>query len=270
MTKSFYNQAYKIGNSLFYDREDSKRIKKNFQIVNDFIKNTNFYKPDAKILEIGCGLANWPKLFPGYYGAEYSKSAVERVKQRDKNINIFETDAQDLCFVNEYFDRIFSFATLEHCPNPHKAFTEIDRVLKKGGSAMIAPAWHCRSWTVKKLEYQTYSEINFLEGIQKFFIPFREHILYRALIALPRRLVLELLSLFGKKEIPLFFKKLYPKWDLIEKYGHVADDDACASICIHSAIIFFKSRNYKILSHKSFLERIMSRHGPIIVKKYAS
>jgi len=44
MTKSFYNQAYKVGNSLFYDREDSKRIKENFQIINDFIKNTNPYK----------------------------------------------------------------------------------------------------------------------------------------------------------------------------------------------------------------------------------
>lgn len=49
----------------------------------------------------------------------------------------------------------------------------------------------------------------------------------------------------------LRYRTLFPRWDLIEPYGDVSDDDAVADIDPHAAVRFFKSRGYEILSHSA-------------------
>ena len=132
---------------------------------------------------------------------------------------------------------------------------------------MIAPAWHCRSWTVKKIEQRPWTELTFIEKIERFSIPLREHIVFRTLWVLPMRLWTELVMLFSESRMALRFKVLYPRWDLIEKYGHVSDDDAVSDIDSHAGICFFKTRGYRILSHPNLLRRLLARHEAVIVKK---
>lgn len=52
-------------------------------------------------------------------------------------VNFIRTDATQLCFADESFDVVFSFATFEHLPDPESTLSEIARVLKKGGHAYI-------------------------------------------------------------------------------------------------------------------------------------
>lgn len=132
---------------------------------------------------------------------------------------------------------------------------------------MIAPAWNCRSWTVKKIEQQPWSELSCFQKVERLSIPLREHIVYRAFFALPKRLWHEFLFHFRHSEIRLQFNALKPRWDLIEKYGHVSDDDAVADIDSHSAILFFKSRGYVLESHPTFIRRLLARHEPVMVQK---
>jgi len=272
MSLKFYNEVYKSGHPSGYDGGVDgmpDRVKKLWSKTETWLIDSGLkVNTTAKILEVGSGMSYLSKIHPGWHGAEYSKSAVQRVKERDgQDTQIFEEDAQYLSFQTNYFDGIFTWATLEHVPNPDKAFREIHRVLKKGGGALIAPAWNCRSWTVKKIEQQPLSELSFKEKIERFFIPIREHIIYRALFAIPIRLSYELYFFFVKSELSLRYKSLQPNWELIEKYGHVSDDDALADIDIHSAILFFLSRGYIIRSHPNFLSRLFSRHEPLIVQK---
>ena len=131
---------------------------------------------------------------------------------------------------------------------------------------MIAPAWNCRPWTVKKLEDRPYNELSLSERFGKFLIPLRELVVIRAFIALPKRLWGEFLLLTGGKQ-PLRYQTLSPRWDLIEIYGHVSDDDAVAGIDPHSAIVFFKSRGYDIVSHPTMKSRLMATHQDVIVRK---
>lgn len=224
-------------------------------------------RPDASILEIGCGMAYLSDIHPGWHGAEYSKTAVERVKQaKGKDVKIVEADAQNLLFQDGLFDGVFTWATLEHVPDPNRAFVEIDRVLRSDGYGLIAPAWNCRSWTVKKLEDRPWYELTWIERFEKVLIPFRELLIVRALVALPRRLWSELMMLLGGPQ-PLRYRVLVPRWDLIEQYGHVSDDDAVASIDPHAAICFFKSRGYEVLSHRTLLSRLVVRHEPVVIRK---
>ncbi|MBU4376145.1 MAG: class I SAM-dependent methyltransferase [Candidatus Omnitrophica bacterium] len=224
-------------------------------------------KLSSSVLEVGCGLAYLKDIHPGWHGIEYSRSAVEGVKAKyGKDVKIYEADVQRLPFPNQSFDGIYSWATLEHVPDPHKAFIEIDRVLKEGGYALIAPAWNCRSWTVRKLPQLPYASLTFWEKVQKYSVGLRENICFRAILCLPGRIYDEL-RLLTRKQVSLRFKTLYPRWDIIEKMGHVTDDDAVAAIDPHSAITFFKSRNYEILSHPTWFSRMMARHEPVIVRK---
>ncbi len=92
--------------------------------------------------------------------------------------------------------------------------------------------------------------------------------MFRAAVALPNRLWSEFLMwLNPKRELPLRYVKLYPRWDLIEKYGHVSDDDAVANIDSHAAIVFFKTRGYSVYSHPNFIRRLLARHEAILIKK---
>lgn len=58
-------------------------------------------------------------------------------RARAAGVHFIRTDATRLCFADETFDVVFSFATFEHLPDPRSTFTEIARVLKKGGHACI-------------------------------------------------------------------------------------------------------------------------------------
>jgi SAM-dependent methyltransferase len=272
MSIEFYNEVYISGHPSGYDGGANgmpDRVKNLWSKTNTWLIASGLnVNTQAKICEVGSGMCYLSKIHKGWHGAEYSKSAVQRVKERDgEDTQIFEEDAQYLSFQSNYFDGIFTWATLEHVPNPDKAFREIHRVLKRARSALIAPAWNCRSWTVKKIEQQPLNELSIKEKIELFSIPIREHIVYRALFALPKRCWDELHLFFNKGEVSLRYKSLQPNYELIEKYGHVSDDDALADIDIHSAILFFKSRGYIIKSHPSFFSRLFSRHEPLIVQK---
>lgn len=111
------------------------------------------------------------------------------------------------------------------------------------------------------------SELSWLERIDRGSIPFRELLVVRAGMALPKRVCEEIQLAFGVKTVPLRYKALQPSWDLIEQYGHVSDDDAVADIDPHAGICFFKSRGYEIISHSSLLSRLIARHEPLIVRK---
>jgi len=273
MTKTFYNEVYQAKHPSRYDGGENgmpQRTAKLTQETLAWLEHTGLaVQAEAKVLEIGCGMAFLAKIHPGWHGAEYSRTAVLRVKERDgADTLIYEEDAQKLSFKDESFDGVYTWAVLEHVPDPDKAFREIDRVLRRGGYGLIAPAWNCRSWTVKKIEQRPISELNMVEWVEKILIPIRELILVRALFALPQRLLAELKHVVrGATSSPLRYKELRPRWDLIERYGHVSDDDAVANIDPHAAICFFRSRGYQIISHSTRFRRLTARHEPVIVRK---
>lgn len=269
-TKQFYDVAYGEGHASRYGDVKllSARNDELWRRTREWLEATGLaHNNRAKILEIGCGMAGLATIHPGWHGAEYSRAAVERVKaHHGEAIRITEADAQNLPYETGAFDAVYTWATLEHVPDPGKALSEIDRVLRGGGIGLIAPAWNCRSWTVVKLPERSYSELTWVEFIAKFTIPVREHIAFRALRSLPSRLWGEC-RLLAHKPKKLVFKSLSPRWDLIEKYGHTSDDDAVADIDPHAAICFFQSRGYEIVSHPSILKRLMARHEPVHVVK---
>jgi len=220
----------------------------------------------ALVLELGCGTGYLKDLHPGWIGLEFSLSALRRMfpQAATQTNRLVNADMQMLPFKSGSVDLLFSWAAIEHVPKPELVMVEVERVLKPGGIAILAPSWNCRSWTVKRLKFRSYRELGWIEGVDKVTIPIRNNLIYRGLMALPFRIKREISAIFlGALEFD--YRRLSP--DFSTGTPHISDDDAYASMDPHAAIIYFKSRHWEILSHPTFTRRLLSRHEPVVVRK---
>jgi SAM-dependent methyltransferase len=273
MTRQFYDAVYQPDHPLGYGGVgDGMAIRAAAmrESTSAWLEQTGLAaRPEAAVLEIGCGRAYLSDVHPGWCGVEYSQTAVAEIARQRVQTPVFAADAQSLPFVRDSFDGVFTWATLEHVVDPNKAFEEMDRVLKPGGHALLAPAWNCRRWTVKKLEVRPYRDLGMRDRLEKALIPLRELLAVRAVSALPKRMLGELKMLAGRPT-PLRYRPLSPRWDLIERLGHTSDDDAVADIDPHAAVCFFQTRGYDVCSHRSALARLLIRHESVMVRKVLS
>ena len=100
---------------------------------------------DKRVLEIGCGLGtdaiNFARAGADYTGVDLTERSIELVQSRFdfENLpgNLQTADAENLPFVDNTFDLIYSHGVLHHTPDTQKAINEAHRVLKPGGTAMV-------------------------------------------------------------------------------------------------------------------------------------
>lgn len=96
---------------------------------------------EEKILDLGCGRGFYVKEMENYtegvIGVDISKNSLEEaVTQKVKY-----GDVTDLNFEANSLDKIYSLHTIEHIPNLKQLFSEIARVLKPEGIAIIIYPW---------------------------------------------------------------------------------------------------------------------------------
>ncbi|MBI2123711.1 MAG: class I SAM-dependent methyltransferase [Candidatus Wildermuthbacteria bacterium] len=94
-------------------------------------------QPTEKILEIGCGRGYTTKkvqrIAPQTFGIDLNEKAIQNGVAQ----NLRAMNAEALEFVDNTFDKIYSFHTIEHIPNIAKALGEMARVVKPGGRILL-------------------------------------------------------------------------------------------------------------------------------------
>ena len=115
-------------------------------LANWGIKFINIGKSDIT-LDCGCGGgANVKRLLEmcdKSYGIDYSEVSVAKSKEinakeiEQGRCDIYQSDVRSLPFDEEHFDLVTAFETIYFWQELDKAFSEIYRVLKKGGAFAI-------------------------------------------------------------------------------------------------------------------------------------
>jgi SAM-dependent methyltransferase len=98
-------------------------------------------KTGERILDIGCSRGFYVQamepLAGEVIGVDSSKASVSAAVSTKVELG----DAINLRFGDETFDKVFSLHTIEHLSDPGKLVSEIGRVLKPGGIAIVVYPW---------------------------------------------------------------------------------------------------------------------------------
>lgn len=116
--------------------------------LEDFIKTLKEKKPDAKVLDIGCG-DGWvsiglAKLGFSVWGIDSSETAIKRAKERAEkesvDVDFRVGNALNLPYEDSFFDAMVDRGLLHHIlpENREKYFENILRVLKKDALVFLS------------------------------------------------------------------------------------------------------------------------------------
>lgn len=115
----------------------------------------------AKVLDVACGpggftgmLAKGLKDFDQITGVDLDEEMIERAHQNfdQENVAFKVMNATQLDFPDDNFDLVSCAFSLHHLPEPADAITEIKRVLKPGGTAVLVEMYRDHLTDTQKTE----------------------------------------------------------------------------------------------------------------------
>lgn len=140
------------------------RVRTAAQSLLDHFWNGEIKSIHELVKKIKNNSVNWTALetsssdgiFSGYEVPSVIKSEYfDDIARGSYKENVISQDLQKLTFDNDYFDCVISLDVFEHIPDPWIAFSEIRRVLKQNGAAIITVPINKRNpATVKLAEFQ--------------------------------------------------------------------------------------------------------------------
>jgi ubiquinone/menaquinone biosynthesis C-methylase UbiE len=99
---------------------------------------TTHVKYDSKVLEVGCGTGNYINAIckatkASGWGLDPSQKMLQEAQKLAPTILFEKGKAESLPFEDQFFDFVFSVDVIHHLDDVIPYFTEIFRVLKRGG-----------------------------------------------------------------------------------------------------------------------------------------
>jgi ubiquinone/menaquinone biosynthesis C-methylase UbiE len=133
----------RVPTDYYFNQNWLQRIwhERKWSVIRGLTDNTS-QQPDA-ILEIGCAAGHLTKLISEHYpkakvtGIDVYKAAIYKANRMFPKLTFLVADAHKLPFPENSFDLVISSETIEHVVDPQKMLSEIARVLKPTGNAII-------------------------------------------------------------------------------------------------------------------------------------
>ena len=112
-------------------------------LFGKFLLN-KFFSKNGKILDLGCGRAEYVKVFQDIGLESYGVDISPRVLEYGDgyNVKMANLNAGECPYEDDSFDFIFSKSVIEHMTNPMGLLQSSYQKLKQGGTAVImTPSW---------------------------------------------------------------------------------------------------------------------------------
>jgi ubiquinone/menaquinone biosynthesis C-methylase UbiE/MoaA/NifB/PqqE/SkfB family radical SAM enzyme len=107
---------------------------------------------NSTMLDIGCGSSPLITHYPNAVAIDINEDKLQFIKSKIPTLQTYKMSADELQFKDKSFDNVMCIEVLEHINNAEKAISEIARVLKHGGTAIIAtPDYSRRHWYLFEL-----------------------------------------------------------------------------------------------------------------------
>lgn len=211
-----------------------------------------------RVVEVGCVRGAFQDLVEDYTAVDYTPSVKRFIRKR-----FVEASATSLPFADSEFDGAWTVWTLEHVPDPERAFEELRRVVKPGGVLLLCPAWHCRPWAAEGYPVRPYSDFGLQGRLIKASLMLRETRLWQAATIFPgraRRAAERLVS--GRGPTRFRYGLLKPQYETF----WMADSDALNAMDQFECIVWFTSRGDECLSHPTGVKRFLAVDGAVVIR----
>ena len=149
LVHDFWNSS-SCGEVLYLDGNDCNayrlQSKIRYKLEPQILDFAQFHShKDKEILEIGVGLGSDHQKFAEagakLKGVDLTERAIAHASKRMKlfglQSDLLIADAENLPFMDDSFDLVYSWGVLHHTPNTREAISQVFRVLKNGGEARI-------------------------------------------------------------------------------------------------------------------------------------
>ncbi|MEK6783092.1 MAG: class I SAM-dependent methyltransferase [Bacteroidota bacterium] len=144
--------------SIASDNPIHQRLLKAYVLAQDFVQ--------GDVLEVGCGEGRGIDLIidkcKSYTAIDKIEPVINQLREKYPAGKFLSGNIPPLSqFADNSFDRIFSFQVIEHIEDDHLFLSEINRILKPGGTGLITTPnrprslsrnpWHVREYTAREL-----------------------------------------------------------------------------------------------------------------------
>lgn len=105
----------------------------------------DYAKDGERVLDLGCGNGRFSNYLgkADYTGVDFSEGMIREAEKRFPKKKFLVSDALNLPFEENYFDKVYSIAVIHQIPSDNyrlQMLAEIKRVLKKEGTVFLT-AW---------------------------------------------------------------------------------------------------------------------------------
>lgn len=140
------------------DNPIHQRLLKAYHVAAPMVK--------GDLLELGCGEGRGVALLSentdSFLGLDKLDEVIRKLKQKFPDKNFESSTFPPVSLPDNSFDTVVSFQVIEHIKNDELFLSEIGRILKPGGTAMLTTPnikmtlsrnpWHIREYTADELE----------------------------------------------------------------------------------------------------------------------
>jgi SAM-dependent methyltransferase len=250
-TRTFYDSLYK-GQAYASGEHHGER----FAWLLSLLQEKNGDK--LRFLEIGCGRGHLQHAVPGYIGLDISLEAGRYLEKP-----FVCAAAEALPFIDQSLDLVASFDVLEHLSEPEAALEEMARVLKPGGTLILAAAWRVTPWKPLGLETRPYQGLPLGQRVLKFCLPWLDYFWVKGIFRISLRARRELAFFLLKRCETLHYLPLTPNREAYLQ----PDSDATISIDNHACALWLHQRGFAGSQTGSAWQRICLRSGALVMEK---